>query len=107
MADEQARQDPKHIVRSGYDNNTPAYFDFISSLPSPNVRWTDKLLATLPSPRTARVFELGCGNGVPCTPHLAPKVEHITANDISSSQIALAKDKLVEHGNISPFTSEI
>lgn len=93
-------QEPKDLVRTGYDNIAPSYLDFISSLPSPNLTWTDKLLATLSSPSTSSVLELGCGNGIPCTAHLAPKVGHVTANDISSSQIDLAKEKLAEHGNI-------
>lgn len=93
-------QDPKELVRSGYDNIAPSYFDFISSLPSPNITWTDTLIAALPSPNSSHILELGCGNGIPCTAHLAPKAGHITANDISSSQIALAKEKLAGHDNI-------
>lgn len=91
--------DPKNIVRSGYDSIAPAYLDFISGLPSPNIHWTDKLLTHLPSAETAKVLELGRGNGVPCTLHLAPKVESVVANDISPSQIALASKKLAGQGS--------
>lgn len=95
-----ASQNPKDLVRTGYDSIAPSYLDFISKLPSPNIAWTDKFVASLPSAATAKVLELGCGNGIPCTAHLAPQVGHITANDISTSQIAIAKEKLSEHHHI-------
>lgn len=93
-------EDKKAIVRDGYDNIAPSYLDFIASLPSPNIAWTDKLLAAIPSSNSAYILELGCGNGVPCTAHLAPRVGNITANDISSAQIAMAKRKLSGQTNI-------
>lgn len=93
-------EDPKHLVRCGYDSIAPSYLDFISKLPSPNIAWTDKLISTLQSPSTAYVLELGCGNGVPCTTHLAPQVGQVAANDISSSQIKLALEKLKDHDNV-------
>ncbi|KAJ5974071.1 hypothetical protein N7481_011281 [Penicillium waksmanii] len=41
------------------------------------------------------ILELGCGAGVPCTQVLASRADlQITANDISDSQIALAKTRL-------------
>lgn len=93
-------EDSKEIVRTGYDNIASSYLDFISALPSPNIAWTDRLLAALKNPSSAVVLELGCGNGVPCTTHLAPTVGHLVANDVSSSQISLAKEKLADHTNI-------
>lgn len=92
--------DPKELVKAGYDSIAPAYLDFISNLPSPNIRWVDKLLNSLPQRDTAHILELGCGNGTPCTKHMAEKVHQITANDISSAQLSLAKEKLAVYQNI-------
>ena len=93
--------DAKDLVREGYENIAPAYLEFIATLPSPNIAWTDKLLAVLASPTTSEVLELGCGNGVPCTIHVASLVGRLTANDISQTQIALARDNLNSGHNVS------
>ncbi|KXS98731.1 hypothetical protein AC578_10487 [Pseudocercospora eumusae] len=90
----------KRLVEQGYDQIAPAYLDFITTLPSPNTAWTDKLLARLAHPSTVDVLELGCGNGMPCTAHLASRVRQITATDISSAQMALAKQNLAAHENV-------
>ena len=93
--------DAKDLVRKGYDSIAPAYLEFIGALPSPNIAWTDKLLTALTSPGTSEVLELGCGNGVPCTIHVASLVGRLTANDISQTQIALARDNLHSDNNVS------
>lgn len=88
------------MVKAGYDSIAPAYLDFISNLPSPIIWWVDKLLDSLPQCDTAHILELGCGNGVPCTKHMAEKVHQVTANDISSAQLSFAKEKLADYHNI-------
>lgn len=91
----------KELSKAGYNSIAPAYLDFVTKLPSPNIAWVNKLLTNISSPPNARVLELGCGNGVPCTQHLASKVGHITANDISSAQLDLATEKLASNANVS------
>ena len=99
--------DPKELVKAGYDSIAPAYLDFISNLPSPNIQWVDKLLDSLPQRDTAHILELGCGNGVPCTKHMAEKVHQITANDISSAQLSLAKEKLADYQKIAYIAGDM
>ncbi|EME40846.1 hypothetical protein DOTSEDRAFT_117821, partial [Dothistroma septosporum NZE10] len=97
----------KDLVRTGYDAVAPAYLDFITRLPSPGITWVDKLLKLLPNACTSKVLELACGNGLPCTQHLAPKVGHITANDISAAQIHLVKERLAARHNISYISGDM
>ncbi|KAJ4982968.1 methyltransferase protein [Stagonosporopsis vannaccii] len=50
----------------------------------------------------ARVLELGCGSGVPATKHLLDverPVIHVTGNDLSTSQLDLARKNLVSYGD--------
>ena len=91
---------PKSLVRESYNAIAPSYLSFISTLPTPTIPWTDKLLSHLPSPPVhSKVLELGCGNGVPCTLHLAPRVGRVVANDISAAQVEIAREK-VQDGNV-------
>ncbi|KAH6671723.1 putative O-methyltransferase [Halenospora varia] len=99
-------QPPEHfskdLVRSGYDTIAPTYLAWTFNFPSPREAWTHKLLSLLspqsnsisnqvPLPTTAKpkILELGCGAGLPCTKLLAENAD-VTANDISSVQLALA-----------------
>lgn len=91
-------QDPKDLVKASYDQIAPAYLDFITKLPSPKLLWVEKLLRNLTS--TSKVLELGCGNGLSGTLPLAEKVGHVIANDISTAQIDIAKEKLAGHENV-------
>lgn len=91
---------PKTLVRESYNTIAPQYLSFISTLPTPALSWTEKLLSRLPAPTTSKVLELGCGNGTPCTTYLAPRVGEVAANDISSVQIEIAREKLWESGNV-------
>ncbi|KAF2165886.1 hypothetical protein M409DRAFT_23617 [Zasmidium cellare ATCC 36951] len=89
---------PKDLVKTSYDSIAPAYFNFITKLPSPKLLWVDKLLDNLTS--TSNVLELGCGNGMSGTLPLAEKVRRVVANDISTAQIEIAKGKLAGRGNV-------
>lgn len=91
-------QDPKGLVKASYDTIAPAYLNFITKLPSPKLLWVDKLLKNLTS--TSKVLELGCGNGLSGTLPLAEKVGHVIANDISTAQIDIAKEKLAGRENV-------
>ncbi len=83
---------------TSYNTIAPFYLSWsLSNHPSPtnNPRliYLNKLLSLLPSPSTARVIDLGCGAGVPCTQLLA-KICHrgrVVGVDSSSKQIELAR----------------
>jgi ubiquinone/menaquinone biosynthesis C-methylase UbiE len=92
----------KEDVKKAYDDIANKYLTWTE--PSHKVRLTylHTLLQNLdstnsPNTKTTQttILELGCGAGVPCTQLLASKPNFkITANDISESQIALAKQTL-------------
>jgi cyclopropane fatty-acyl-phospholipid synthase-like methyltransferase len=81
--------DPKRIVRAGYDAVSSAYVDD-EGADRADVRrlWLAPLLADLP-PR-ATVLDLGCGAGVPATKILAERFRVIGV-DISPVQIERAR----------------
>ncbi|EXJ68058.1 uncharacterized protein A1O5_08673 [Cladophialophora psammophila CBS 110553] len=88
--------DPKLLVQNGYDEIAQTYFDWTSGKPTARLDYVDKLLSRLQSPSEAEVLELGCGAGVPCTRLLAQRCRRVFANDISQSQIDLAKANVPE-----------
>jgi ubiquinone/menaquinone biosynthesis C-methylase UbiE len=81
-------EDPKAIVRRGYDLVSRAYrSDDASEL---RYRpWLDQLEGLVPS--GARVLDLGCGCGVPVARRLARSFDVIGV-DLSSEQIARARE---------------
>ncbi|KIW95402.1 uncharacterized protein Z519_03986 [Cladophialophora bantiana CBS 173.52] len=87
---------PKLVVQNGYDEIAQTYFDWTSGKPTARLDYVDKLLSRLQSPWEADVLELGCGAGVPCTRLLAQRCRRVFANDISQSQIDLAKANVPE-----------
>jgi SAM-dependent methyltransferase len=83
---------------TSYNTIAPFYLSWsLSNQPSPtnNPRliYLNKLLSLLPSPSTARVIDLGCGAGVPCTQLLAKTCHRgrVVGVDSSSKQIELAR----------------
>ncbi|KAJ5739657.1 Methyltransferase type 11 [Penicillium manginii] len=74
-----------HPVRLSHLNALLKAMDFESdSTPTPG-----------PDSNSINILELGCGAGVPCTQVLAARANTtVTANDISDTQIALAKTRL-------------
>lgn len=95
-----ADETPSDLSRNGYNASAHRYLEWTTSLPSPRLVWLEKLLQRLgPSTRsTARVLELGCGAGVPCTLKLAQTVGQLVATDISSAQLDLARKHFQEAG---------
>lgn len=95
-----ADETPSDLSRNGYNASAHRYLVWTTSLPSPRLVWLEKLLQHLgPSTRsTARVLELGCGAGVPCTLKLAQTVGQLVATDISSAQLDLARKHFQEAG---------
>jgi SAM-dependent methyltransferase len=86
-------RDPKRLVESGYDHVARRYLEFAqrdlrSGKPSARLSYLRKLLERLPV--QAKVLELGCGAGIPCTQLIAQQA-HVTGVDISATQIALAR----------------
>ena len=79
--------DPKAIVRHGYDLVSRAYRadDEAEGQYGP---WLDLLEARVPAP--AKVLDLGCGCGLPVARRLAPRYQ-VTGVDLSSVQIERAR----------------
>jgi SAM-dependent methyltransferase len=81
----------KSLVEHGYNAIAPAYLAWYVPRPSTaRLHYLHRLL-TLLTPG-ARVLELGCGAGVPCTQALIKHGFNVTGVDISSAQIALARE---------------
>lgn len=80
----------KDLVEKGYNQIALRYLEW-SSTSTIRVKYVQKLLPRLLE--QAEVLELGCGAGVPCTQILVQHA-HVTANDISAVQIALAKERV-------------
>ncbi len=89
-------------IKSSYDAMAADYTAWVEAKPSRRLHYLSKLLDSIPS--DSSILELGCGAGIPVTLALAQhlKVKKIIANDISSAQIALAKERLqgYEHVNL-------
>jgi ubiquinone/menaquinone biosynthesis C-methylase UbiE len=107
MADSTAPKTPltpeqiKSGVANSYDAIAKRYLEWAEPYHAVSINQIDKILPYLTSKDHAEVLELGCGAGVPGTLYLASHENvHVTANDISSAQLALARQKLV-HGRAS------
>lgn len=79
----------KDLVKQGYDNMAESYLGWVESQDSPRGRYTNKVLAQVPS--SPLILELGCGAGKPITRMLLDKGARVIANDISDKQVSMAK----------------
>ncbi|OAP60606.1 hypothetical protein AYL99_05608 [Fonsecaea erecta] len=86
----------KLLVQDGYNKIAKTYLDWIHGRSTVRLDYAERLLSELPHPSEANVLELGCGAGVPCTRLLAQRCGRVFANDISQSQIDLAKTNVRE-----------
>ncbi|KAF9886786.1 hypothetical protein FE257_011163 [Aspergillus nanangensis] len=90
----------KDNVEKAYDNIADTYLSWTENTFASRLSYLTRLLALLPTPSDEKpisILELGCGAGVPVTQTLASNPHiRITANDISSAQIALARKHLPE-----------
>lgn len=81
--------DPKALVRAGYDRASRAYRgDAYPFAGSGYAHWLSRFTPGLPA--NARVLDLGCGNGIPATRELARRFA-VTGVDLSPVQIERAR----------------
>ncbi|KXJ91804.1 methyltransferase [Microdochium bolleyi] len=105
----------KARLKASYDIIAPAYNSWTIPNSGQRLQYLDKLTALVPqlnghgdsrdttttttstaSSTGAKILELGCGCGVPVTQKLlAYPNSHVLANDMSSTQIKLAKEALL------------
>jgi SAM-dependent methyltransferase len=97
-------QDPKEIVRVGYDAIAERYSEWAGSIESPAFGRVCALSEGLP--KGSAVLELGCGRGIPYTRELARRHE-VTGVDISAKQIELARRDVPEATFIQADASEL
>ncbi|KAI6087141.1 methyltransferase domain-containing protein [Hypoxylon rubiginosum] len=91
--------DLKDRLKASYDAIAPEYNEWTVRHHAQRLQYLEKILAPLldsnPSGQL-RVLELGCGSGVPVTEKLLSYANvHVTANDISTAQIELARAHLL------------
>ncbi|KAJ5963384.1 Methyltransferase type 11 [Penicillium vulpinum] len=96
----------KDDIKKAYDDIAEVYLDWTQSSHETRLSYLNLMLRSFDSAREndqTSILELGCGAGVPCTQLLASR-EYIsvTANDISDTQIAMAKKRLPESVNLIP-----
>ncbi|KAF5381163.1 hypothetical protein D9757_009407 [Collybiopsis confluens] len=81
----------KTIVEQGYDAIAPAYHKWASPRPTQKrAEYIRRLGQSLS--KGSKVLELGCGAGIPATQQLVDQGFDVLGVDISSAQIALAKE---------------
>ncbi|KAL0933361.1 methyltransferase [Colletotrichum truncatum] len=105
--DQQVDVIPDHLktrIKESYDAIAPEYNEWTAQHSVLRLEYLEKLIEKLLSAKPlsgqmSLVLELGCGSGVPVTDRLltTPDV-FVTANDLSSTQIKLAKENLAKHG---------
>ncbi|KAH8692412.1 putative O-methyltransferase [Talaromyces proteolyticus] len=89
-------------VRKAYDSMAEHYLEWTHASHGTRLGYIQRLLDLLesqhkdqtPPQQTLHALELGCGAGVPGTQFLISKGISVTANDISSAQISLARTHL-------------
>jgi ubiquinone/menaquinone biosynthesis C-methylase UbiE len=90
----------KARLKGAYDAIADTYNAAFTTPDDPvRLYYLDMLISHLEnnSGKTAKVLELGCGAGVPATKHLLDIQEpviHVTGNDLSTSQLDLARKNL-------------
>ncbi|KAI0189286.1 methyltransferase [Astrocystis sublimbata] len=84
---------PESIVEYAYDQIADWYLQWVETQKSPRERYTKKLLDELSQQPSPSVLELGCGPGVPVLQLLLQHGARVVANDISTKQIEMARDR--------------
>lgn len=85
----------KSRLKDSYDSIAEAYTSWSTNGAAIRLSYLDKLLGLL-SPAHRDILEVGCGAGIPTTEKLLARDPRfrITANDLSSAQIELGKERL-------------
>ena len=86
-----AVDDPKEIVRAGYDAIADRYAEWAASFESPVGAWVGRFAELVPA--GARVLELGCGGDNPSTRRLAERYDYLGV-DLSPAQLERARRAL-------------
>ena len=86
-----AVDDPKEIVRAGYDAIADRYAEWSASFESPVAGWLAKFAELVPA--GARILELGCGGDNPSTRALAARYDYLGV-DLSPAQLERARRAL-------------
>lgn len=86
-------EDPKEIVRRGYDAVSLRY-DEAYGAETKYRQWLDDLCRRIPA--GGSVLDLGCGSGVPVARTLAAAGYQVTGIDISEVQIRRARERVPE-----------
>ncbi|MFC9861166.1 MULTISPECIES: class I SAM-dependent methyltransferase [unclassified Streptomyces] len=84
-------EDPKDLVRRGYDALSLRY-DLAYSAETKYQPWISELCGRLPAGGT--VLDLGCGSGVPVVRDLTAAGYRVTGVDISGEQIRRARESV-------------
>ncbi|KAM0282341.1 hypothetical protein ACHAQH_003020 [Verticillium albo-atrum] len=102
MADQNTSPtDLKSRLKASYDAIAPKYNEWTVPHSTTRLRYLDQLLARIPSSASASVLEIGCGHGIPVTQTLLSRPNlSVTANDLSSAQIALARASLLPNDRL-------
>ncbi|MFL5920667.1 MAG: class I SAM-dependent methyltransferase [Gaiellaceae bacterium] len=79
---------PKEIVRAGYDAIADRYGEWAASFESPVGAWLRKFVERVPA--GSRVLELGCGGDNPSTRALAERYDYLGV-DLSRAQLERAR----------------
>ncbi|KAK1674188.1 methyltransferase domain-containing protein [Colletotrichum godetiae] len=102
--DQQDSADIKSRLKESYDTIATEYNEWTLRQTSLRIEYLEKLMEKLltAKPLTGQmslVLELGCGCGLPVTERLltAPDT-YVTANDLSTTQIDVARKNLAKHG---------
>jgi 2-polyprenyl-3-methyl-5-hydroxy-6-metoxy-1,4-benzoquinol methylase len=94
----------KDDIKLAYNEIAEVYLNWTQPSHKIRLSYLELMLRSLDPAKENRetsVLELGCGAGVPCTQLLASR-DHIsvTANDISETQISMAKTRLPQSVNL-------
>ncbi|KAJ5373532.1 Methyltransferase type 11 [Penicillium concentricum] len=95
----------KDDIKKAYDDIAEVYLDWTQPSHEIRLSYLDRMLRSLDSAKgnSQSILELGCGAGVPCTQLLASREYiNVTANDISDTQIAMAKERLPQSVHLIP-----